>query len=134
MLKAKTKIEKTKEIAKKAHDKIQELLNVKVVIYTDGSEIDKKIDAAAYVSTSGEVSIHHLGWESQFNQYTAEITAMQLALERLWDYQIHRSCRIYTDSQTAIKAYAAAPIFLSIPEPSVYIVAALALGSSCILS
>ena len=104
MLKAKTGIEKTKDIAKMAHDKIQELPDAKVAtIYTDGSGIDKKIGAAAYASTSGEVSLHHLGNESQFNVYIAEITGMQLALERLWDHQIQPSCRIYTDSQTAIK-------------------------------
>ena len=75
-----------------------------ITIYTDGSAIDKKIGAAAYAPTSDEASLHHLGGESQFNVYTAEITAMQLALERLWDHQKHPLCRIYTDSQTAIKA------------------------------
>ena len=105
MLKAKTRIEKTKDIAKNTHDKIQERPNDKVAtIYTDGSGIDKKIGAAAYTPISGEVSLHHLGGESQFNVYTAEITALQLALERLWDHQTQPSCRIYTDSQTAIKA------------------------------
>ncbi len=105
MLKAKTGIEKTKEIAKNVHDKIQELPNAKVAtIYTDGSGIDKKIGAAAYALSSGETSLHHLGGESKFNVYTAEITAMQLALERLWNHRIHPLCRIYTDSQTAIKA------------------------------
>ena len=104
MLKAKTGIERTKDTAKMVHDKIQELPSPKVTtIYTDGSGIDKKIGAAAYAQTSGEVSLHHLGRESQFNVYTAEITGMQLALERLWDHQVHPTCRIYTDSQTAIK-------------------------------
>ena len=73
MLKTKKKrIEKTKEIAKNTHDKIQELPNVKVAtIYTDGSGIDKNPDATVYASTSGEVSLHHLGGESQFNVYIA---------------------------------------------------------------
>jgi len=103
-LKAKTGIERTKDIAKMAHDKMQELPNAKAAtIYTDGSGIKEKIGAAAYAPTSGEVSLHHLGKESQFNVYTAEITAIQLALERLCDYQLHPTCRIYTDSQTAIK-------------------------------
>jgi ribonuclease HI len=105
MLKAKTRIEKTKDIAKSAHDKIQELPNANTaIIYTDGSGIDKKIGAAAYAPTSGEASLHHLGGETKFNVYTAEITAMQLALERLWNYQRYSSCCIYTDSQTAIKS------------------------------
>jgi ribonuclease HI len=32
------------------------------------------------------------------------MTAMQLALERVWDHQATPSRRIYTDSQTALKA------------------------------
>ena len=103
-LNAKTRIEEIKEAAKSAHDEIQQRPDATVsTIYTDGSGIDKKIGAAAYAQTSGEVSLHHLGRESQFNVYTAEITGMQLALERLWDHQVHPTCRIYTDSQTAIK-------------------------------
>ena len=104
-LKAKTRIEKAKDITKDTHDKIQELPDATVAtIYTDGSGIEKKIGAGAYAATSREVSHHHLGGESQFNIYTAEITGMQLALEGLWEYQTHPSCCIYTDSQTTIKA------------------------------
>jgi hypothetical protein len=51
-----------------------------------------------------EVSHQHLGGEMQFNVYTTEITAMQLALERVWNHQATPRCRIYTDCQTAIKA------------------------------
>jgi len=105
MLKAKTRIEATKDIAKNVHDKTQELTDDTVAtIYTDGSGIDTKIGAAAYALTSGEVSHRHLGGETEFNVYTAEITAMQIALEKLWSYQALPNCRIYTDSQTAIKA------------------------------
>ena len=104
-LKAKTRVDNTKDIAKDTHDKTQELPDVTTVtIYTDGSGIDKKIGAAAFNSTTGEVCHHHLGGETQFNVYTAEITALQLALERLWNHQALSRCRIYTDSQTAIKA------------------------------
>src|SRR4030095_9473105 len=60
-LKAKTEIEKTKEIAKTVHDKIQEVLNAKVAtIYMDGSGIDQKLGVAAYALMSGEISLHHL--------------------------------------------------------------------------
>ena len=104
-LKAKTRVDNTKDIAKDIHDKIQEVSDDTIVtIYTDGSGIDKKIGAAAFNQRDDEVSHHHLGGEMQFNVYTAEITAMQLALERLWNHQATSICRIYTDSQTAIKA------------------------------
>jgi len=83
-LKAKIRIEDTKDKAKSVHDKIQEQPDATVAtIYTDGSGINKKIGAAAYAPTPEEVSHHHLGEETQFNVYTAEITAMQLAIERL---------------------------------------------------
>jgi ribonuclease HI len=36
--------------------------------------------------------------------FQQEITAMQLALEKLWSHQTLPNCRMYTDSQTAIKA------------------------------
>ena len=104
-LNAKTRIEETKEAAKSAHDEIQQRPDATVAtIYTDGSGIDKRIGAAAYALTSGDTSRHHLGGEAQFNVYTAEIAAMQLGLERLWNHETHPKCRIYTDSQTAIKA------------------------------
>ena len=83
-LRAKTRVDYTKDIAKDIDDKIQEVSDdTTVTIYTDGSGIDKKIGAAAFNQIGDEVSHHHLGGEMQFNVYTAEITTMQLALERL---------------------------------------------------
>lgn len=105
VLKAQTRVEQTKDMAKKAHDEIQKLPDASVAtLYTDGSGTDMRVGAAAYSQTSGKVSHHHLGGEGQFNVYTAEITAMHLAIERLWDHETHPKCRIFTDSQAAIKA------------------------------
>jgi hypothetical protein len=96
-LKAKTRVDNTKDIVKDTHDKTQEPPDVTTVaIYTDGSGIDKKIGAAALNSTTGEVSRDHLGGETQFNVYTAEITALQLAIERLWNHQAMSRCRMET--------------------------------------
>ena len=104
-LRAKTRVDNTKDIAKDFHDRTQEISDATIAtIYTDGSGLNKKIGAAAFNQMDEEVSHHHLGGEMQFNVYTAEITAMQLALERVWNPQATPSCRIYTDSQTAIKA------------------------------
>jgi len=104
-LNAKIRVEETKGAAKSVHNEIQEKPDATVAtIYTDGSGIDKRVGAAAYAPISGETRHYHLGGETQFNVYTAEIAAIQLGLERLWNHEIHPNCRIYTDSQTAIKA------------------------------
>jgi hypothetical protein len=104
-LRAKTRVDNTKDIAKDFHDRTQEMPDDTIAtIYTDGSGINKKIGAAAFNQTDEEVSHHHLGGEMQFNVYTAEITVMQLILEIVWNHQATSSCHVYTDSQTAIKA------------------------------
>ena len=75
-----------------------------VTIYTDGSGIENKIGAAAYNSSTNEVSHQYLGSEAQFNVYTAELTAIHLAVKQLWNHSEHLTGRIYTDSQAAAKA------------------------------
>ena len=75
-----------------------------MTIYTDGSGIEGKIGAAAYNSVTNEASHQHLGSETQFNVYTAELTAVQLAIKQLRNHCEYRTCRIYIDSQAAIKA------------------------------
>ena len=98
-------MEATKDNAKDQHYKTQTHLDATtVMIYTDGSGIESKVGAAAYNSTTNEVSHQHLGSEAQFNVYTAELTALHLAVKQLGN---HRDCltgRIYTDSQAAAKA------------------------------
>ena len=102
----KIRIETTKNDAKLLHDKIQMHLDAAttVTIYTDGSGIENKIGAAAYNLSTNEVSHQYLGSEAQFNVYTAELTALRLAVEQLRN---HGECligRIYTDSQAGMKA------------------------------
>src|SRR5205809_6524920 len=107
MPKAKIRIEKTKEDAKEAHDKIQETPNalVRTIYITDGSGITNKIGAAAYAPTTKETSHHHLGSEIRFNVYAAELTGIYLARKTLWNHQRHPICRIYTDSQAALRSH-----------------------------
>ena len=101
----KIKVDTTKEIAKDQHDKTQTYLDtMTVTIYTDGLGIEGKIGAAAYNSATNEVSHQHLGSEMQFNVYTAELTALHLAVKQLRNHCECWICRIYTDSQAAIKA------------------------------
>jgi ribonuclease HI len=102
--KAIIRIEKTKPIAKATHDELQARSNAAVqTIYTDGSGIENKIGAAAYIPATKEAIHHHLGSEVQFNVYAAELSAIYISLNGRWDlHQDH--CRIYSDSQAALRA------------------------------
>jgi ribonuclease HI len=75
-----------------------------MTIYTDGSGIENKIGAAAYTTATNEASHQHLGSEAQFNVYAAELTARHLAIKLLGNHVEYRTCRIYIDSQAAIRA------------------------------
>ena len=67
---AKTRIETTKNDAKDQHDRIQTQSDDTIItIYTDGSGIENKIDAAAYNPSMNEVNHQYLGSETQFNIY-----------------------------------------------------------------
>ena len=102
---AKIRVDTTKAIAKDQHDKTQVHSDaMTVTIYTDGSGIKGKIGAAAFNSATNESSHQHLGSETQFNVYTAELTALHLAVKQLWNHSHYWTHRIYTDSQAAIKA------------------------------
>lgn len=102
---ARITIELTKDNAKAHHGKTQERVNATTVtIYTDGSGIGNKIGATVYNSVTNEVSYQHLGSETEFNVYTAELTVLHLAIKQLWNHHECLTCRIYTDSQAAARA------------------------------
>jgi ribonuclease HI len=103
--KVKIRIEETKEGAKDQHDEICDNPNaLTVAIYTDGSGIENKVGAAAYNSTTNATSHQHLGNNTQFNVYAAELTALHLASEQLQNLPSNSVCRMYTDSQAALRA------------------------------
>jgi ribonuclease HI len=97
----------TKELAKVSHNEIQATSNSDTMhIYTDGSNIDKKVGAAAYNATSLATSRQHLGSETSFNVFTAEVEAVNLALKQ-WQYDshgLHPICHLYSDSQAGCTA------------------------------
>ena len=98
-------VEATKDDAKKQHGKMQQHTDATTVtIYTNGSGIDNKIGAAVYNSTTKEVDRQHLGSETLYNVYTAELAALYLAVKQLWNHHECLTGRIYTDSQAAVKA------------------------------
>jgi len=73
-------------------------------VYTDGSGIEGHIGAAAHAPKSSSAEAHqYLGSDKMANVFTAELTAIKLAIGIL-DQHSHPQCTIYADSQAAIKA------------------------------
>jgi ribonuclease HI len=70
-----------------------------MTIYSDGLGIER----AAYNSVISEASHQYLRSE-MLNIYIAELTAVYLAIKQLRNHCECRICRIYIDSQAAIKA------------------------------
>ena len=95
----------TKTEAKNLHDKMQENTSPTTVsIYTDGSGIANKIGAALYNSSTNEAAHQHLGKDTKYNVFAAEVTALQMVAQYLHDESKCTTSNIYTDSQAAIKA------------------------------
>jgi sRNA-binding protein len=73
------KIDITKD---KAKDQYYEMQNEKsmtattISIYTDGSGIKNKIGAATYDATINETKHQHLGKDTQYHVYAAELVAL----------------------------------------------------------
>ena len=105
-LKAKIKIELTKDNASTLHNKSQECATTTMMIYTDGSGINNNIGAAAYNATTNTTTHQYLGSETQHNVYAAELKAMHLGVKMLENNDEYLRCHLYTDSQAAIKAVA----------------------------
>jgi len=103
-LKVEIKIDVTKDKAKDQYYEMQNEKSTAATIYTDGSGIKNKIGAAIYDATMNETKHQHLGKDTQYNVYTAELAALQLAIESLRDKHERIEWRIFTDSQSAIKA------------------------------
>ena len=51
-----------------------------------------------------KTSHQYLGNETQFNVYTAELTALHLAIKQLRNHGEYQTGRIYSDSQASVKA------------------------------
>jgi ribonuclease HI len=99
-------IEATKETAKEYHDTtapghISDSSTIS--IYTNGSGIDSNIGAAAVCPTVSITAHQHLGTESSYNVFAAELTAIHLAIRMLENVPQYTKCIIYVDSQAAIK-------------------------------
>ena len=97
----------TKELAKTSHNETQATSNPDTMhIYTNGSNIDGKVGAAAYNATTLTTSQQHLGSETSFNVFAAEVEAVNLALKQwqLNSHSCHPRCHLYSDSQAGCTA------------------------------
>lgn len=100
-------IKPTKDQAKAYHDTILPELVADpetISIYTDGSGIESRIEAAAYSPTIEEAKQQYLGQESQSNVFAAELTAICMAIQITRQHRQYTKCVIFTDSQAAIKS------------------------------
>jgi ribonuclease HI len=82
-------------------------------MYTDGSEIEEKVGAAAYSHRGGSHESRYLGTNRESNVYAAELVAMNLALQMLMKAKQSSTTKyhprigtIFSDSQAALKAIA----------------------------
>jgi len=92
-----------KKAAKASHDQTIHDSDT-ISIYTDGSGIDGHIGAAAYSPTTSQTQRLYLGSEANYNVYTAEISALELATTIAKEAPPnYTKCVIYVDSQAAIK-------------------------------
>ena len=84
--KVKIKIDISKDKAKNQYYEMQkdEKLTT-ATIYTNRSGIKGKIGAAIYDATINEARHQHLGKDTHYNVFTAELAALQLAIETLRD-------------------------------------------------
>src|SRR5438874_2477001 len=76
-------------------------------IYTDGSGINGQVGVAAYCPELSKTTKQHLGPETEYNVYAAEVFAINMAINIIKACEPSTSYTeylIYTDSQPAITA------------------------------
>ena len=99
-LRVEIKVATDKKSAKKLHDRlISQSAGGTINIYTDGSGINERIGAASYNKSFNQVLHQHLGHQTHYNVYGAELTAINLGISQLRNHR--DKSYIFTDSQTA---------------------------------
>ena len=94
-----------KEEAAKAHqERLCQIPTQDLIVYTDGSDYDKHIDAAIYSPTIRITKGKYIGTDVIHNVYAAELTAIQMAV-KLFEEKIdkYKNVYIYTDNQSTIQ-------------------------------
>lgn len=75
-------------------------------IYTDGSEIQGQVGAAAWCPGAGRNLTRYLGDNTQSTVYSAELVGIELALQIAQELEGCNGVTIFTDNQAAIQAIA----------------------------
>lgn len=76
------------------------------LIYTDGSEIQSHVGAAAWCPGAGRKKARYLGNNTQSTVYSAELAGLELALQIAQELNGCDGATIFTDNQAAIQALA----------------------------
>ena len=74
------------------------------LIYTDGSEIQGQVGAAAWCPKAGRRKTRYLGDNTQSTVYTAELVGLELALQITQELTGCTGATIFTDNQAVIQA------------------------------
>jgi ribonuclease HI len=76
----------------------------KLIIYTDGSGIDGKVGAAAMVEATHEHRHCQMGTEHDSTVYSAELRAVEMALEIVQDSpeRARNGAMVFSNSQAAL--------------------------------
>jgi ribonuclease HI/exonuclease III len=74
------------------------------LIYTDGSEIQNQVGAAAWCPSAGRKKMRYLGDNTKSTVYSAELVGLELALQITQELDNCNGVTIFTDNQAAIQA------------------------------
>ena len=74
------------------------------LIYTDGSEIQNQVGAAAWCPSAGRKKTRYLGDNTKSTVYSAELVGLELALQITQELDNCDGVTIFTDNQAAIQA------------------------------
>jgi ribonuclease HI len=74
------------------------------LIYTDGSEIQDQVGAAAWCPGAGRSKARYLGENTKSTVYSAELVGLELALQITQELDNCNGATIFTDNQAAIQA------------------------------
>jgi len=103
-------IDDSKEEAIKRHQEktAQDATNTSLIsVYTDGSEIENEVGAAAYSPSTSTIVHYHLGNGKYANVFAAELVAIKLAMTIFDRSPNHDALTAYVDSQSALRALCA---------------------------
>lgn len=99
-------IPNTKEKAAKLHDQfLASKTPMKIVVYTDGSEINEKIGSSYVIPEKFKTIKKDLGARTHCTVYIGELQGIQDSLSYALGQNQGLSIQIFTDNQAALQAF-----------------------------